>query len=173
MLRAGSFANRFDGTPSFITLWVLSQKGLAEEIPHRHNATRLRISYVAQSAALIMMPPRSQTGPLCPLRGSSTTAIEGSNSGSIGFLVSLSKATRRPELQFAASSRAARLASDTCPHASTTRDVSDDEFSSVKLFSTSEIRRATSSFYVVKMHCFVSLIAILARACRHLRFRSA
>jgi hypothetical protein len=42
-------------------------------------------------------------------------------------------------------------------------NVSDDEFSSVKLFSTSEIRRATSSFYVVKMHCFVSLIAILAR----------
>jgi hypothetical protein len=66
---------------------------------------------VVPLAASIGVYPRTQSGPLYPLSGSSTTAMEGSNSGSMGFQFFLSNATRRPELQLATSSMATRRAS--------------------------------------------------------------
>jgi len=89
-----------------------SQKGLFDEMPHRHRVTRLRVSYVTPSADSIGIPPRTHRGPSYPLSGSSTTAIESSSLGSIGLpFLCWMPSGGPPELQFATSSRPIRRTS--------------------------------------------------------------
>jgi hypothetical protein len=64
---------------------LLSQKGLFRDFPQRHRVTRLRISYGMSSNDVIGMPPRTQSGPIVLINGSSIKAMDGSKVGSIGF----------------------------------------------------------------------------------------
>ena len=76
-----------------------SQKGLLLEAPQRQRVTRFRISYARPSADSMVIRPLTQIGPLTPATGSWTRPIDGSKTGSYGFLVALSQTTSHPEGQ--------------------------------------------------------------------------
>src|ERR1035438_570862 len=70
-----------------------SQNGLLAELPHRHNVSRFRISYVFPAAETTGMPPRTQIGPPTFFSVSSIKPSDGSNSGSMALPVALSQIT--------------------------------------------------------------------------------
>jgi hypothetical protein len=80
-----------------------SQNGLLAELPHRHNVSRFRISYVFPSAETTGTPPRTQIGPPTFFSVSSIRPSDGVNFGSMAFPVRLSQITNRPAGQCAAS----------------------------------------------------------------------
>src|SRR5205814_1808406 len=80
----------------FMLACVPSQNGLLLDAPQRHSVTRLRRSWGLPPSDSIAIPPRTQSGPLQPSAGSSTTPMEGGRVGSISFPVFLSLTTSRP-----------------------------------------------------------------------------